>query len=82
MTAQPLEPNVPMSIQPGPLPTTVAVIHDPDQRLVVLVFVTPAGESYFFLPAEGALHVAEEIRAAANAARIGLQLPPGGLRGN
>lgn len=72
------ESAMPMQIPPQPVPTMVSIGHneDPLNPVIILVCSTPIGQSYYFIEANAALQIADQIKNIANRLTRGLVTPP------
>jgi hypothetical protein len=67
-------------VVPAPVPTDMSVGVAPTVQgddLVVLTFVTPTGQAWYFVTPPAAEALARQLLASATQARSGIVLPPG-----
>ena len=68
----------PIQVQPSPLPMQwiiATAIGQRGEKMVVLQLLTPQGSSVFFLPAESAMALGEQIYSEGQTAGSGLVVP-------
>lgn len=76
MPAPSINPASPLPGDPpiGPVPTSIAVAHDQQNRSVVIRFATPTGPQCYVLTPDAAEHTATELVENARLARTGLTI--------